>query len=72
MVKHTQTICPQQPKNCLSVFDHFVGLALKALIIYWFSFWPRGQQEFFNVVGSVTKSSQQNKSKKLQVRAMLS
>ena len=29
MVKHTQTIRRQQPMNCLSVFDHFVGLALK-------------------------------------------
>ena len=28
MVKHTQAI---QPTNCLSVFDHFVGLALKDL-----------------------------------------
>ena len=33
MVKHTQTICPQQPTNCLSVFDHFGGLALKELKI---------------------------------------
>ena len=32
MVKHTQTIRLQQPTNCLSVFDHFVGLALKELI----------------------------------------
>ena len=31
MVKHTQTIRRQQPVNCLSVFDHFVGLALKGL-----------------------------------------
>ena len=31
MVKQTQTICRQQPTNCLSVFDHFVGLALKSL-----------------------------------------
>ena len=29
MVKHTQTIRWQQPANCLSVFDHFVGLVLK-------------------------------------------
>ena len=28
MVKHTQTIRGQQPTNCLSVFDHFVKLAL--------------------------------------------
>ena len=31
MVKHTQTIRRQQPTNCLSVFDHFVVLALKGL-----------------------------------------
>ena len=31
MVKHTQAICPLQSTNCLSVFDHFVGLALKGL-----------------------------------------
>ena len=31
MVKHTQTICRKLPTNCLSVFDHFVGLALKGL-----------------------------------------
>ena len=31
MVKHIQTIRRQQPTNCLSVFDHFVGLALKGL-----------------------------------------
>ena len=31
MVKHTQTIRRELPTNCLSVFDHFVGLALKGL-----------------------------------------
>ena len=31
MVKHTQTVCPQKPTNCLSVFHNFVGLALKRL-----------------------------------------
>ena len=31
MVKHTQTICRLLPTNCLSVFDHFVKLALKGL-----------------------------------------
>ena len=30
-VKHPQTIRRQQPTNCLSVFEHFVGLALKGL-----------------------------------------
>ena len=31
MVKHTQTIHWQQPTNCLSMFNCFVGLALKGL-----------------------------------------
>ena len=31
MVKHTQTIFRQQPRNCLRVFGDFVGLALKGL-----------------------------------------
>ena len=33
MVKHTQIIRRQQPTNCLSVFDHFVGLGLKGQIV---------------------------------------
>ena len=33
MATHTQTIHRQQPKNCLSEFNHFVGLALKGLKI---------------------------------------
>ena len=31
MVKHTQTIRWLLPTNCLILFDHFVGLALKGL-----------------------------------------
>ena len=31
MVKHTQTIRQLLLTNCLSVFDHFVGLAIKWL-----------------------------------------
>ena len=31
MVKHVQTIRLQKPTNCLSVFDHFVGLSLNRL-----------------------------------------
>ena len=31
MVKLTQAIRRQQPTNCLSVLDHFVGLARKGL-----------------------------------------
>ena len=32
MVKHTQTIRQQASTNCLSMFDHFVGLVLTGLI----------------------------------------
>ena len=32
MVKHTQTIRWLKPTNCLNVFDHFMGLALKGLL----------------------------------------
>ena len=32
MAKHTQTIRRQQSINCLSVSDHFVGLALTRLM----------------------------------------
>ena len=31
MFKHTQTIRRLLPMNCLSVFDHFVGLGIKRL-----------------------------------------
>ena len=31
MFKHTQTIRRLLPTNCLSMFDHFVGLVLKGL-----------------------------------------
>ena len=31
MIKQNQTIRRLLPKNCLSVSDHFVGLALKVL-----------------------------------------
>ena len=36
IVKHTQTIRRQQPTNCLSVFDHFLGLVLEGLICSFF------------------------------------
>ena len=32
MVRHTQTIRQLLPTNCLSMFNHFVGLSLKELI----------------------------------------
>ena len=37
MVKYTHTIRRLLPKNCLCVFDHFVGLALKDL--HWLHVW---------------------------------
>ena len=33
MVKHAGTYCWQQSASCLSVFDHFVRLALKGLTL---------------------------------------
>ena len=33
MVKHTQTILCLLPTNFLSVFDHFVGLGFKKLVL---------------------------------------
>ena len=32
MAKHTQKFGRQQSTNCLTVFDHFVGLVFKGLI----------------------------------------
>ena len=34
MVKHTQAIPRQKLTNCLTVFDHFLGLSLKGLTHY--------------------------------------
>ena len=34
VVKHTQTIRRLFPANCVSVFHHFVGLALQGLKCY--------------------------------------
>ena len=39
MVKHTQRICQQELTNSLSVFDHFVGLALKEFIQFFTFLW---------------------------------
>ena len=39
MVEHTQTIRRLLQTNCLSVFDHFVGLALKGLIKIFLNFY---------------------------------
>ena len=39
MVNYTQGVRWQQPTNCLSVFDHFVKLALKGLKESWKESW---------------------------------
>ena len=46
MVKHTQTI-RVLPTNCLSVFDHFVGMAVKGLITKgnWVMFESTGERD---------------------------
>ena len=43
MVRHTQTICQQQPTDCLSVFDHFVELAFELLNENWSLFFKTRQ-----------------------------
>ena len=43
MVRHTQTIRRQQPTNCLSMFDHFVGFAVKGLKQYFCYGFMKGQ-----------------------------
>ena len=39
MIKHTQAIRRQKLANCLSMFDHCVGLALKGLKRFWQGFY---------------------------------
>ena len=51
MVKHIQTICRQQPTDCLSVFDYFVGLVLKGLILVALA-WPKSS---WNLTTTSTK-----------------
>ena len=34
MVKYTQTILWQKPTNCVSIFDHFLGLAFKGISLF--------------------------------------
>ena len=52
MVKHTQTICWQLLTNCLSMFDHFVELALKGLIaiIIVYEFFLKIHHQFLSLI----------------------
>ena len=52
MVKHNQTIFRKRGTNCLSVFDHFVGLALKGVILtFGKTFRILNESEFFAMQG---------------------
>ena len=61
MVKHTQKIRRLQPRICLSVFDHFVGLAFKWLdettlassILYLYAYQYPGLYKFRSCVRQV-------------------
>ena len=53
MVKHTQTIHRQQPTNCLSVFNQFVGLVLKWLIMTIFFFFCSDEEEEESPIGGM-------------------
>ena len=46
MVNHNQTILWQKLTNSLSVFDHFVGLALNRLMASWWFDGIRGINPF--------------------------
>ena len=61
MVKHTSTIRRQKPANCLSVSDHFVGLALKELIQFTINNlnpFIHNVWQFFNITHEEVKLSQ--------------
>ena len=52
IIKHTQTIGRPLPTNCLILFDHFVGFALKGLTLCLFSYevktlWASGLGNYF-------------------------
>ena len=63
MVKHTQTIHRQKPTNCLSVFDHFEGLALKKQpdgFTMPFSVQEKIQEVFSQIFGLLLKNATSN------------
>ena len=57
MVKHTRAIYRPQTMNCLTMFDHYVGLALKGLrrIAYHFETYVDTTSIHFNPVGTGRK-----------------
>ena len=56
MVKHTQIIRRLFPTNCLSVFNHFVGLALKGLISFVIS-WNESILNMWYCMGNTSQNS---------------
>ena len=65
MVKDTHIIRRKQATNCLSVFDHFVGLALKGLIFFdgmaYFEF-VRANNNLGHLLGNILILNKKNKS----------
>ena len=61
MVKHTQTIRRQKTTNSLSAFDHFMGLALKGLMVTQFTeaiyheSWRKQRDDSFSVYNKFTE-----------------
>ena len=53
MVKYTQTIRRLLQRNYLSVFDHFVGLALKSLTGIWYSLFDKSYDTNVNFDGNL-------------------
>ena len=58
MVKHTQTVCRLLRTNCLSVFDHFVGMTVKGLKsdiveINTYIYWIRWISVEINIVNDI-------------------
>ena len=67
MVKYTQTICRLLPTNCLSVFDHFMGLVLERLRSFVIN---RKQYVYFPGHTSVVKTVEKKYSRMDQVKCV--
>ena len=61
MAKHTQTIYQLLPTNCLSAFDHFVGLVLKGLS--WVFLSVKNYLHIFNYLGNLLSCFSETSSK---------
>ena len=57
MVQHTQTIRRLLPRNCLSVFAHFVGLTLKWLKLSQEIYRQRNEEKKGKVMFTVSRNA---------------